>query len=273
MKKLIYTEELITPTRASQILEANIKNRDIRQPRVDKYANDIISGRWKEGTGESIKISKTGIVLDGQHRLHAIIKANKAVVMLVISGIEDSVFDVIDTGSSRNATDVFKIADVKNSSTIPSIIATFNLLEGGKKIGAQVSQKSTNAMLMEQYQKDEHFWQWVARDARVMYHSFARILSPSFLGGFYAHFHKLNPVKAELFMMQLTTGIGVENNIINLLRNKLIQDKMSPRKMPPNLKMALIIKAWNYFVKGDGGSVKLLKFDTIRDEFPKAISK
>jgi hypothetical protein len=270
MSKLNYTEELITPTRARQILEANIKNRDIRQPHVDKYARDMSNGRWKEQTGESIKISNTGIVLDGQHRLHAIIKANKAVVMLVISGIEDSVFDVIDTGSSRNATDVFKIADVKNSATIPSIIATFNLLEAGKKVGAQVNQKATNAMLIEQYQRDAEFWQGIARDARVMYHSFARILSPSFLGGFYAHFYKLNSVKAELFMKQLTTGVDIENNVINLLRNKLMQDKMSPRKMPPTLKMALIIKAWNYFIKNE--SVKLLKFDTIRDEFPKAIS-
>ena len=45
MSKLIYKEELITPTRAKQLLEANIKNRLVKRARVDMYANDIVNGR------------------------------------------------------------------------------------------------------------------------------------------------------------------------------------------------------------------------------------
>jgi hypothetical protein len=81
-------------------------------------------------------------------------------------------------------------------------------------------------------------------------------------------FVNINKDKADEFMKQLTTGVAIENEVVNMLRNKLMQDKMSPRKMPPTLKMALIIKAWNVFVKNQ--SIKLLKFDTIRDEFPTA---
>jgi hypothetical protein len=271
MGKLIYKEELITPTRAKQLLEANIKNRLVKSKRVDMYANDIVNGRWKEHTGESIKISETGLILDGQHRLHAIIQANKAIVMLVISGLEDSVFDVIDTGSSRNASDAFKISDIKHGNTIPSIIAMYNLLEEGKKAKVGVNQKATNAMLIEQYYCDEDFWQNIAKESHQMYQTFAKILAPSFIGGFYAHFYKINSENAELFMKQLTTGMDVTNKTISLLRNRLMQDKMSVRKINPTVKMALIIKTWNCFVKGE--TLKTLSYDPILHKFPQVQTK
>jgi hypothetical protein len=271
MSKLIYKEELITPTRAKQLLEANIKNRLVKRARVDMYANDIINGRWKEHTGESIKISETGLILDGQHRLHAIIQANKAIVMLVISGIEDSVFDVIDTGSSRNASDAFKISDIKHGCTIPSIMAMYNLLQEGKRAKVHVNQKSTNAMLIEQYYLDEDFWQNIAKQSHQMYQAFAKILQPSFIGGFYAHFYKINPEKADDFMKQLTTGMDINNKTISLLRNRLMHDKMSVRKINPTIKMALIIKTWNCFVKGE--SLKVLTFDPILHKFPQVQTK
>jgi hypothetical protein len=76
---------------------------------VNRYAQDILAGRWKEDTGEVIKVSKSGIVLDGQHRLYAIVKANTPIFLHIAYGIDDSVSDVLDTGSVRSASDVFKL--------------------------------------------------------------------------------------------------------------------------------------------------------------------
>jgi hypothetical protein len=261
---------LITPTKAKELLEANTDNRRIKQPVVLKYAKDMIEGRWLEDTGETIKIAKSGRILDGQHRLHAIIKANKAIYCHISNGLDESVFKVIDTGTTRNATDVFKIEGIKNENKLPSIISFFNLLEAGKKHKSlHVNEKSTNAMLLEQYYEDENFWQSVSRNAFNWYICFAKILTPAFIGGFYAHFYKLNSDKANLFMVQLTSGINVENETILLLRNKLIADKVSIKKMPQNLKMALFIKTWNSFITGK--TIKFLKFDSTREEYPKAI--
>lgn len=261
---------LITPAKAKEYLEANIDNRRIKQPVVLKYANDIIANRWLEDTGESIKIAKSGRILDGQHRLHAIIKANKSIYFHVATNLDENVFKVIDTGSTRNATDVFKIEGIKNENKLPSIISFFNLLEAGKKHKSlHVHEKSTNAMLLEQYYEDENFWQSVARNSFNWYLGFAKILTPAFIGGFYAHFYKLNNDKAHSFMLQLTSGINVENETILLLRNKLMVDKMSIKKMPQTLKMALVIKTWNCFITGK--TTKFLKFDSTREEYPKAI--
>ncbi len=178
---------------------------------------------------------------------------------------------MLDTGKSRNSTDCFYVAGIKASNTIPSMISYYNLLRDNKREGVQINQKSTNANLLEQYYKDELFWDNIARSSNSWYMAFAKILKPSMIGGFYAYFYKLNSNKAEDFMNQLCTGSEISNSVINLLRNKLMQDKMSPRKMPTNLKMALIIKTWNHYI--NNSNVKILKFDTIRDDFPIAIKE
>jgi hypothetical protein len=264
------TRELVTPFIAKQYLEANISNRRVKQPVVARYAIDMANGRWKEDTAEMIKISKTGVILDGQHRLLAVIKANKPIWFHVAKGLEDSVFDVLDTGSLRNATDAFMVKGIKNECSIPSIISMYNLLVLGRKDGLQKKDKATNAILLEQYFQDEMFWQNAAKKSLHWYISFAKILTPSMIGGFYAFLCKKNEDKAEQFMEQLCTGINIQNNVVGLLRTKLMQDKMSQRKMPPTLKMALIIKTWNCYISKT--EIKLLKYDTVRDEFPIALN-
>ena len=269
MKPIEITKQLITPSIAKNYLEQNVHNRRISQPVLLRYVSEMINGKWKEDTGELIKISKTGRILEGQHRLQAIVKSNCSIYFHVVFNVDESVFDVLDTGKSRNASDCFTVAGVKLSNTIPSMIALYSLLEEGKKKGQQLNLTSTNAKLLEQYHKDADFWQNIARNAGHWYTTFAKILPPSFIGGFFAHFYERNPTKAEMFMNQLCTGSDITNQTINMLRNKLMQDKMAPRKMPPTLKMALIIKTWNNYI--NGSHVKILKFDGIRDEFPIAV--
>lgn len=270
METLQITRKLITPDIAKKYLESNVMNRLISQPKVLRYADDMKNGKWKEETGELIKISKFGRLLDGQHRLEAVIKSKCSIYFYISFNVDESVFDVLDTGKSRNASDCFRIAGVKLNNTIPSIIAQYNLLEDGRKYGQQANAKSTNAELLQQYYENELFWQNVAKNAHKSYIAFAKILAQSTIGGFYAHFYNINPDKAYLFINQLTTGSDISNNTIAILRNKLMQDKLSPRKMTMTLKMALIIKTWNYFMRGE--TVKVLKFDIIRDEFPIAIN-
>lgn len=62
--------ETITPKIAAEYLTRNTSNRNRRPTRIQQYARDMGSGNWPV-TGESIKFSETGDLLDGQHRLVA----------------------------------------------------------------------------------------------------------------------------------------------------------------------------------------------------------
>ena len=270
MKNLQIVKELVTPETAKEYLEKNTKNRLISQHQLARYAKNMKEGKWKEDTGELIKISKTGVILDGQHRLSAVVLSNVPIYFHIAYNVDDSVFDVIDTGKSRNAGDVFKIAGVTNANNMAAIIAHYNLLKAGRRANQNMDGKSINSELLNQYYDNQEYWDEKRKVALSMYDAFSRVMTASFIGGFYAYFSDLNKTKAEMFINQLCTGVGVTNNVIFMLRNKLIQDRVSPRKMPQTLKMALVIKAWNAFVTNS--TVKCFKFDMDREEYPKAKS-
>jgi len=261
---LEFKKELITPSRAKELLEANITNRSVKNPVVARYVKDILAGRWKEDTGELIKISKSGIVLDGQHRLHAIIKANKPLFLHIGYNINDEVFDVFDTGSSRSANDAFKISGIKNGLKISSILNYYNKLKY-QNSGSQLYQKATNSELLNQYYENPIFWDNISLKSMVYYTTFKPIPVAMF-GGYYAYFYKINPDLANKFIEQLSTGLNIENNVIALLRNKFIDNSVSIRKMSASYKDAYIIKAWNFFILNV--TPKVLKYDSEREPFP-----
>jgi hypothetical protein len=266
-----FTKEAVTPLLAQKYLEVNTSNRRVREQTVYRYAKDMANGRWKEDTGEPIKVSRSGIILDGQHRLLAVVKSKSTIPFHFAKNIKDSVFDVLDTGAGRSASDIFEISGIKGSNRLPSIMVTYNQLMEGRLTDSHKAARSTNAMLLTQYEQNPIFWDDVTRKSAKWYASFAKILSPSIIGGHYSFFRELNADRAEHFMNQLATGIDVENNTISLLRTQLMKDKMSVSRMKSTHKMALIIKAWNFFIKYQ--EVKQLKFTASREDFPLALSK
>jgi hypothetical protein len=262
-------KKLITPSYAKQLLESNTKNRTVSESIVNKYAKDILEGKWKEDTFEFIKISKSNVILDGQHRLLAIIKADKAIYLQIANELEDSVLDVLDTGKSRSMVDIFRIQGIKNDNTIPSIIIRYRTLTKGRVKADSRSDNFTNAEILNFYNQHPLFWQSVAKKSIVWYSQFAKIISPATFGGFYSLFNDISPTHADEFMNQLATGNDIKCSSVKLLRTKLMNDKLSTKKMPLELRGAFMIKAWNSYRLNI--NPKILKWDSAVELFPKAI--
>jgi hypothetical protein len=70
-------------------------------------------------------------------------------------------------------------------------------------------------------------------------------------------------------MEQLTLGVNIQNETINALRQRLLEDRVSMLKMQFSHKTALILKTWNYFRTNN--SAKSIKFDPTKETFPIAI--
>lgn len=96
--------ELVTPELARRFLEGNAVNRKLRQSWISQLVNVIKRGEWKV-THQGLAISPVGRLLDGQHRLNAIIKADKPVHMMVTYDVPESVYDVLDSGARRKTSD------------------------------------------------------------------------------------------------------------------------------------------------------------------------
>ena len=263
---------LITPEMAKKLLEMNTNNRNVNESYVYKYAREISNGTWKENTGELIKISKNNIILDGQHRLLAIVKANKSVYFHLATGMDYDNFKVLDTGKTRNAGDIFKLAGVKNYNNVSSIIQLYNNIHNNKSKAIKAT--NTTALrpqeLLNAYEEQPEYWQTVFNLAQNLHTKFQRIWNLTEIGMFIAVFDNCNMVKSREFIRQICEGVNVTNNVVIILRNKLIADKVSVnKKMSVTYRRALVIKSWNAFYTGR--DLKVLKFNSDVEEYPEII--
>jgi hypothetical protein len=95
----------VTPDMAKEWLLNNTSNRPIRAQHVNALAVSITHGEWVV-SHQGIAFSTGGTLLDGQHRLKAIIEADLPVQMLVTTGVNESAYKVLDCGVKRTIADL-----------------------------------------------------------------------------------------------------------------------------------------------------------------------
>lgn len=99
------TYEDIGPELAMAYLERNVNNRALRQGKVDRISKSILRGRWKV-THQGIGFDVDGNLIDGQHRLWAIVEAGATVRMMVTRGLAPDANEGIDDVTNRQASDI-----------------------------------------------------------------------------------------------------------------------------------------------------------------------
>ena len=123
-----YRTEVITPERARKLLDQTAQlgfnNRSIRQARVEKLSHAISLGQWQL-THQPLAITTDGAVLDGQHRLQAIVMADKEVEMLVVRDAAPETFSVVDTGAARTTGDALKISGFTDVNHLSAAVRGF----------------------------------------------------------------------------------------------------------------------------------------------------
>jgi hypothetical protein len=108
--KVTYKMTAITPELAAAWLEnRNTHNRPLRDYRIAELARDMSAGRWHD-TGEPIKFDYNDALLDGQHRLGAIVASGVTIEMLVIWGLQPETQDYMDIGLKRSVADSLRDA-------------------------------------------------------------------------------------------------------------------------------------------------------------------
>lgn len=121
----------VGPEQAEKWLEQNIANRSLRPSRVKEYATAMTEGRWLY-TADPIRFDEDGRLIDGQHRLKAVVKSGCTIEMHVVRGLSRDAQDKVDTGAIRTAADALKVRGFKHGAQLASIVPIVNwLLKGG----------------------------------------------------------------------------------------------------------------------------------------------
>lgn len=239
----------IGPELATKYLQSNTKNRSINWNHVEFLASEMTKGDWREN-GDTVRFTKSGILADGQQRLHAIIKSGLIVPTLVVSGLDEDIINFIDTNSRpRSHSDVLHLNKYKNTTLLSSLYPIVNAYySDGKGYNLKVSSKAVLEFV-------EHNPEAVTAAAFASSHK--PWLVPISLA---ASFHYIaskagKQAKAEEFLLGFNTGANLSaGNPILSLRNIIIAARKQGKTSWPRLmKLTTIgrfIRTYNNWIQG-----------------------
>lgn len=137
----------ITPDMAKKILaHRNKNNRSIRYTHLEKLSNAIEKDEWKL-TNQGIAFDKDGNLIDGQHRLAAVLQTRKTVKMMVATNMDANIFDVVDTGTKRSTGDALDILGSEHGRVVSGALKVYICYQNYPDktwSGAAIQQPSTS---------------------------------------------------------------------------------------------------------------------------------
>lgn len=266
----------ITPELAKDILENhNNLNRNRNKEHVKALLNNMKQGTWRFN-GDTIRFDRDGELIDGQHRLAAIVEFGKPLPMIVVKGFDKETMRTIDQEiKPRNLKDLFKMNGVKDAINVAATINRFFAMgvtnsflstnrntrgTGTNAFSGDMIRKTTIDVKYNEYFSNTDLWDDIVLYARRCYKN-TRLLRASDIGGVYAflylRMHHSDDEIRGFFDRLCFTETDV--NVINLLRDILIRDLVSKSPMTGFIKSQYLTKTWNYYIKGK--DVKVLSYN------------
>lgn len=230
----------ITPEIAKRYLLQNINNRPLRRQYVSELASAMRREEWVLN-GETIKFAVNGNLLDGQHRLHAIIESRRTVPIIVVREVPNDAFSTIDMNRKRTVADALAIAGYPNEKLTGAAIRLV-LLMSEETVNFRQTYSPTEIKEWADAYFDE-LAKWIPLGRTV---SKANMAEASLVVALSYFFSQKDEQETRVFFARLADGLGMrEGDPILALRARLSQNATSAAKLPRLDIAALIIKAWN----------------------------
>jgi len=117
----------MTPQWASQLLgQTKQRNRKFKRRHLERLTSTIQSGNWYI-TAQGIALDQDNNILDGQHRLAAVVRAEKPIQIMLGRNLDPGIFNVVDTGSTRTAGDALDILGSSKGKTVAAALKNYQL--------------------------------------------------------------------------------------------------------------------------------------------------
>jgi len=147
----------ITPDLARSWLDRNTGNRRLNAKYVTRLAHDMKNGDWRP-SHEGIAFGVSGRLLDGQHRLSAIVQSDVTLELPVWRNVPDKSLMVIDGGKSRSVADHMKLSGEYPEVT-PDIVVTMRSMmrSVGRSHDAAANTSASFGRYYERHKDAIHF--------------------------------------------------------------------------------------------------------------------
>lgn len=250
--------ETITPAMAEKYLALNVEhNRVVRDLKVQRYADAMTEGHWLP-TSSTIKFDRNGHLIDGQHRLMAIIKSGKTVRMAVARNESPASIHVIDTNTPRNGGDSLVFAGLANKGRAFQVAGIANALNGwhnGLFTNAMSALGQGERMTNDEMVVFVREHQAIIEEAMHVADQVYRMvpLNKSGVALSYIVLKNVDADAAEEFFSRLMNGVlhGAEDPLLTLTR-KVNADRLTAgKKSITGTTLYLIIRTWNAWREGE----------------------
>ena len=241
-----YKREFITAQIANDMLAHNTENRSFADHHEDQLVDYMASGLWKEN-GATIVFDERGVLVDGQHRLHAIVKTGIGRWMGVCRGVERDAFTTIDINRRRSAADALTIIGHKNASTIAAAVGLLERMRLGQSIMSARKPLGAPkvAAALARYPGLLHSIDLVGTPQRG--------INRTVMATAHYLFSQISPEQANEFCFAVISGAGLQADDPRLsLREQMLWKTTGGRVLRGSLALALTIKAWNAWRQGRG---------------------
>lgn len=239
--------ETITPDIARAFLSFSEGNRSIRKTRVDQYADDMSRARWQL-TGEPVIFNGKALV-NGHHRLLACIQADVPFQTVVVRGVSEAAYDVIDSGLPRSPGDVAAHHGFTDPNNKASCARLLHMLRHGNIRDAHTA--PTRSVLMEFMEANADDLDWanhVGRRFRVTVSTCSQ--SHAAASVLWLADHSSQDV-ALAFVEPVITGAGLAPQGAQLaLRNFFMNRQGTTRARTTGIiTISAFVRAWNAWVE------------------------
>lgn len=209
----------IGPDEARELLALNTANRDISAFTLTRYVNDMQGGLWRfNGEPIILAVSSSGALrlLDGQHRLQAVVRSGCTVPFLVVTlaaedGISvDDVFSTINQGKTRSLRDYMRTSIEGASLSSTGLRALVAGIQGLLIVDFLISTGHNRFSTMTLPQRIQHYQahrddaEWAA-GVRIDQPKSLQALPAGVLAAGIA-MHRVVPVETDTFFRSVLTG-------------------------------------------------------------------
>ena len=244
--------EIITPKMAEEYLEHNNRNRPCSERVVNEYVARMKAGEWML-CPDAIAFDYNGNLINGQHRLKAIVKSGVECQFYVGRNCQPSAFVVTDEGKRRSAGDTLAINGATCAARTSSIVKAVLALRGRRSLNNGTNIYASNNSVLQEFLSNAALYEEVGRIGDKLYRAM-HLMKLSYYAAYvyYLFVDMAYPQSVVMTFFEALADIEpTTNETIRTLRKALLDDMQSPStKMTPKRKEKLIMKAWNAYVAG-----------------------
>ena len=250
--------QTVTPKMAQEWLEGNVDNRNLREPRVLQHSQTLQRGEW-ELTGDCIVFDEDGTLLNGQHRLSAVVVTEIPARFVILRGVPAKTQEVMDTGLARTLGDQLQRRGVPYYTYVSGALFWLHRMAYSEASGvahyAEPGMRPSFRQLLKLYEENKELSDEAPRIGKHVNNLKVRA------GATLAIYHRLKQIEDENIEVEVDTFFdkwltGAElkaSDPIFRLREWCLDDaaKRHTRGRAPDYRyVAYVLTAWNAWREG-----------------------